>query len=147
MPGSTIHARRARRRRARQDAFKSVLAVVLEAFFIVAIDSSVDPRVLRTHDAVLGAAGDVLREEGWEQVTVRRIAERSGYARTTLYRHLPKRLDQLRDLIREEGRLSRITPTGDLLADLAGELEAFRVAVTERGLGGSAIARVRGCQG
>lgn len=104
------------------------------------VGSSVDPRVLRTRDAVLGAARDVLREEGWEQVTVLRVAERSGYARTTLYRHWPQRLDLLRDLIREEGRLSHITPTGDLRADLTAELEAFRVALTERGLGRVVIA-------
>ena len=104
------------------------------------VGSSVDPRVLRTRDAVLGAARDVLREEGWEQVTVLRVAERSGYARTTLYRHWPQRLDLLRDLIREEARLSHITPTGDLRADLTAELEAFRVALTERGLGRVVIA-------
>lgn len=104
------------------------------------IDSSVDPRVLRTREAVLGAARGVLREDGWEQVTVLRVAERSGYARTTLYRHWPKRLDLLRDLIREEGRLSHSTPTGDLRADLIAELEAFRVALTERGLGRVVIA-------
>lgn len=103
-------------------------------------DPTVDPRVLRTRDAVLGAARDVLREEGWEQVTVRRVAERSGYARTTLYRHWPQRLDLLRDLIREEGRLSHIMPTGDLRADLIGELEAFRFALTERGLGRVVVA-------
>jgi AcrR family transcriptional regulator len=106
----------------------------------MAIDASVDPRVLRTRDAVLGAARDVLREEGWEQVTVRRVAERSGYARTTLYRHWPQRLDLLRDLIREDGRLTHSTPTGDLRADLTAELEAFRVALTESGLGRVVIA-------
>jgi AcrR family transcriptional regulator len=106
----------------------------------MATELSLDPRVVRTRDAVLGAARDVLREEGWERVTVGRVAERSGYARTTLYRHWPQRLDLLRDLIREEARLTHITPTGDLRADLAGELEAFRVALTESGLGRVVIA-------
>lgn len=96
---------------------------------------SVDPRVARTRQDVLAAAREVLLEEGWERVTLRRVAERSGYARTTLYRHWPQRLDLLRDLISEEGRLAHISPTGDLRADLVAELEAFRVAVTTTGFG------------
>jgi len=47
----------------------------------------VDPRVVRTRRDVLAAARAVLLEEGWERVTVSRVADRSGYARTTLYRH------------------------------------------------------------
>lgn len=104
------------------------------------VDPHVDPRVLRTRDAVLAAARGVLREEGWERVTVGRVAERSGYARTTLYRHWPQRLDLLRDLIREEARLAHVTPTGALREDLVGELEAFRAALSESGLGQVVIA-------
>ncbi len=98
-------------------------------------ESSVDPRVVRTRKDVLAAAREVLLEEGWERVTRGRVAERSGYARTTLYRHWPQRLDLLRDLISEEGRLAHISLTGDLRADLVAELEAFRVAVTTTGFG------------
>jgi len=100
----------------------------------------VDPRVVRTRRDVLAAARAVLLEEGWERVTVSRVADRSGYARTTLYRHWPQRLDLLRDLIGEEARLVHTTPTGDLRADLIAELEAFRVAVTSSGLGRVMIA-------
>jgi len=100
----------------------------------------VDPRVVRTRRDVLAAARSVLLEEGWERVTVSRVADRSGYARTTLYRHWPQRLDLLRDLIGEEARLVHTTPTGDLRADLIAELEAFRVAVTSSGLGRVMIA-------
>lgn len=106
----------------------------------MAAELHLDPRVVRTRRAVLGAARDVLRDEGWERVTVGRVAERSGYARTTLYRHWPQRLDLLRDLIREEARLAHISPTGDLRQDLVGELEAFRVALVESGLGRVVIA-------
>lgn len=103
-------------------------------------DLDVDPRVVRTRRDVLAAARAVLLEEGWERVTVSRVAERSGYARTTLYRHWPQRLDLLRDLIGEEARLVHTTPSGDLRADLVAELEAFRVAVTSSGLGRVMIA-------
>ena len=103
-------------------------------------DLDVDPRVVRTRRDVLAAARAVLLEEGWERVTVSRVAERSGYARTTLYRHWPQRLDLLRDLIGEEARLVHTTPPGDVRADLIAELEAFRVAVTSSGLGRVMIA-------
>lgn len=100
----------------------------------------VDPRVVRTRRDVLAAAHEVLLEEGWERVTVSRVADRSGYARTTLYRHWPQRLDLLRDLIGEEARLVHTVPRGELRADLVAELEAFRVAVTSTGLGRVMIA-------
>ena len=99
-----------------------------------------DPRVVRTRRDVLAAAREVLLDEGWERVTVSRVADRSGYARTTLYRHWPQRLDLLRDLIDEEARLAHTTPTGDLRGDLIAELEAFRAAVTSAGLGRMMIA-------
>ena len=101
---------------------------------------SVDPRVARTRHDVLSAAREVLVEEGWERVTLGRVAERSGYARTTLYRHWPQRLDLLRDLISEEGRLTHISPTGVLRADLIAELEAFRMALATTGFGRMLVA-------
>lgn len=117
------------------------MKIVLAAKFgRMAKDATVDPRVTRTRHAVLAAAREVLLDEGWEGVTLGRVAERSGYARTTLYRHWPQRLDLLRDLIREEARLAHTTPMGDLRDDLVAELEAFRVAVTSTGLGRVMIA-------
>lgn len=106
----------------------------------MATDPNIDPRVARTRHAVLSTAREVLLDEGWERVTLGRVAERSGYARTTLYRHWPQRLDLLRDLIREEARLAHTTPTGNLRDDLVAELEAFRLAVTSTGLGRVMIA-------
>lgn len=106
----------------------------------MAADVESDPRVVRTRRDVLAAARQVLLDEGWERVTVSRVAERSGYARTTLYRHWPQRLDLLRDLIEDEARLAHTTPTGDLRTDLVAELEAFRTAMTSAGLGRMMIA-------
>lgn len=102
--------------------------------------TELDPRVVRTRHDVLAAARAVLVEEGWQAVTVTRIADRSGYARSTLYRHWPQRLDLLRDLITEEVHLLHTVPTGDVRADLVAELEAFRVAITTTGLGRVMIA-------
>src|SRR3546814_1248970 len=78
--------------------------------------TELDPRVVRTRRHVLAAARTVLVEEGWQRVTVTRVADRSGYARTTLYRHWPQRLDLLRDLITEEVHLLHTVPTGDVRA-------------------------------
>ncbi|MEZ5239224.1 MAG: TetR/AcrR family transcriptional regulator [Microthrixaceae bacterium] len=96
--------------------------------------------MIRTRVAVLTAAREVLVDEGWEGVTVARVAERSGYARTTLYRHWPQRLDLLRDLIREEAAVAHSVPGGELRADLVAEVEAFRSAMTAAGLGRAMIA-------
>src|SRR3546814_12820926 len=102
--------------------------------------TELDPRVVRTGRHVLAAARTVLVEEGWQRVTVTRVADRSGYARTTLYRHWPQRLDLLRDLITDEVHLLHTVPTGDVRADLVTELEAFRVEITTKGLGRVTIA-------
>src|SRR5690606_18685332 len=102
--------------------------------------AEIDPRVARTRRDVLAAAREVMLEEGWERVTLARVAERSGYARTTLYRHWPQRLDLLRDLIGEEVRLLHTTPAGDLREDLIAEMEAFQAALTTSGLGRMMIA-------
>jgi AcrR family transcriptional regulator len=106
----------------------------------MAVAVSDDPRVVRTRRHVLATARAVLVEEGWQRVTVTRVAERSGYARTTLYRHWPQRLDLLRDLITEEVHPLHTVPSGDLRADLEAELEAFRVAITTTGLGRMMVA-------
>ncbi len=103
-------------------------------------DIGVDPRVVRTREAVLGAARDVLLEEGWEKVTVARVAERSGYGRATLYRHWPDRLDLLRDAIAEQTRLTHSIPEGDVRIDLVAELDAFRRALDTTSLGHMVIA-------
>lgn len=99
-----------------------------------------DPRVVRTREAVLAAARDVLVREGWERVTVAVVAEQSGFARTTLYRHWPNRLDLLRDLVSREAHLRHAIPAGDLRTDLIAELEAFRAAISEDSLGEMVIA-------
>ena len=76
-------------------------------------------------------AFDVLVEEGSDALTHARVAERAGYSKTTLYKHWPARsdlattaLDHLRDFKHHE-------PTGDIRADLIGELTTFRQAVLD----------------
>jgi AcrR family transcriptional regulator len=56
---------------------------------------NVDPRVARTRATVLGAAIDLLAERGYSGFSVEGVVERTGIAKTTLYRHWPKRDDLL----------------------------------------------------
>lgn len=103
-----------------------------------------DPRIIRTREAVLDAVAELLAEEGWERVTHQRIAERSGYARSTVYRHWPDRFDLLRDLSdRAEQRSHPERVTGDLRNDLLGELLAYRDVLFDLG-GGATLAALIG---
>jgi AcrR family transcriptional regulator len=62
---------------------------------IAASTPNVDPRVARTRAAVLGAAIDLLAERGYSGFSVEGVVERTGIAKTTLYRHWPTRDDLL----------------------------------------------------
>lgn len=55
-------------------------------------DPALDPRIERTQKVVLDAAVELLATEG-AAVTIDAIAERSGVARSTIYRHWPDRAD------------------------------------------------------
>lgn len=52
-----------------------------------------DPRVQRTRVAVIDVAAALLLEGGTSAVTVEAIVQRSGVARSTIYRHWPSRAD------------------------------------------------------
>ena len=54
-----------------------------------------DPRIERSRTAVLDAAGQLLLEGGVGATTVEAIVERSGVARSTIYRHWSTRRDLL----------------------------------------------------
>lgn len=58
-----------------------------------------DPRIQRTRDNVLAAALSVLAEGGFAQFSMEAVAEASGVAKSTLYRHWPTRLALLRDAL------------------------------------------------
>lgn len=58
-----------------------------------------DPRVDRTRRVVLEATAALIAEEGTGSVTHQRVAEVSGVARATIYRHWPAPVDLLRDVL------------------------------------------------
>lgn len=77
-----------------------------------------DPRVARSRAAVLGAALDLLGERGIAGTTVEAVAERSGVARTTIYRQWADQAALVRDAfaatLAEPARPATGTLRGDL---------------------------------
>ena len=55
---------------------------------------TVDPRISRTRKLVFTAARELLADVGYGKTTIEGISERSGVARSTIYRHWPE-LSQL----------------------------------------------------
>jgi AcrR family transcriptional regulator len=97
-----------------------------------------DPRVVRSRQAALTAAQELLAEEGLTGVTHVTVAARSGIGRTTLYRHWPDATALLYDAIVQRMDQIRRVPTGDLRTDLTAELNGLRHLlqdpVTEHGM-------------
>lgn len=94
-------------------------------------DSGEDARVARTRADAARAALDVLTREGFEAVTHARVAEKAGYSKTTLYTHWPARIDLITMAIEALGEMPHHERTGDLRADVIGELKVFRTAILD----------------
>jgi AcrR family transcriptional regulator len=79
-----------------------------------------DPRVERTRKVVLAAAIDELIEVGFERLTIDSVAERSGVARSTIYRNWCDRPTLLIEAFRLLSRDDMDGPpsTGTLVGDL-----------------------------
>ena len=90
----------------------------------------VDPRVLRSRQAVLTAAVDLLAEHGVSGVTVEAIAHCSGVAKTTIYRHWPEPSQLVLDAIRGLAEPCAFPDTGSLRGDLTEILEAMADNIT-----------------
>ena len=63
----------------------------------MAADRPVDPRVAHTRRLVLEAAASLLAEEGFDRLTLEELAERSGVARSTIYRNWDDRSELFAD--------------------------------------------------
>ncbi|MDG4666184.1 TetR/AcrR family transcriptional regulator [Mycobacterium sp. 236(2023)] len=90
-----------------------------------------DARVARTRADISRAALSVLIDEGCEALSHAHVAEIAGYSKTTLYTHWPARLDLIMLALDALGEMPHLDRTGDLRADLAGELRVFRQAVLD----------------
>lgn len=66
-------------------------------------DEPISPRVARSRKKVLDAATELLVESGPRSVTVDAVAEASGVAKSTLYRHWSSRNELLVDVVCAKG--------------------------------------------
>jgi AcrR family transcriptional regulator len=76
------------------------------------------PRSSEANDAILTAAIALVREMGYDDVTVEAIAERAGVGKATIYRRWPSKEPLVAEAI---GRIVRVIPipdTGTLRGDL-----------------------------
>jgi AcrR family transcriptional regulator len=98
--------------------------------------ANMDPRVARTRTTVLGAAIDLLAERGYSGFSVESVVERTGIAKTTLYRHWPTRDDLLAAAIARLDVAGPLPDTGSVRQDihdlLARRVRAARTAQWER---------------
>jgi AcrR family transcriptional regulator len=92
-----------------------------------------DDRVRRSKEAVLAATHELLSETGLGGVSVDAVSERSGVAKTTIYRHWPSRSALLVDACSKMGSKPEVPDTGSLKGDLmaltvgvAGRLQSAR---------------------
>ncbi len=81
-------------------------------------EEACDPRVARSRAAVLAATVELLGEVGHGGTTVEAIAERSGVAKTTIYRHWPTRATLLLDAFHSGVDPEHQVLSGDVRADL-----------------------------
>lgn len=92
---------------------------------------SENPRTTRVRRVILDAAADLLIHRGAGDVTASRIAEETGVARTTIYRHWPDQSHLLLDAIDSVvAPHSPTTVTDDLAADLITALANLRARMT-----------------
>ncbi len=82
-----------------------------------------DPRIIHTREVVLEAARELLIQEGREAVTAVRLADITGVARTTIYRHWPDQNRLLLATIQSCVPDIEFVPTGNLHQDLVTYLE------------------------
>jgi AcrR family transcriptional regulator len=80
--------------------------------------AQIDPRVRRSHEAVLQATFELLYETGVGGFSVDEVARRSGVAKTTIYRHWPSREALVIDACSKITAPQTIPDTGSLEGDL-----------------------------
>jgi AcrR family transcriptional regulator len=90
-------------------------------------------------ESILSAARDVARRDGWEAVTMRRLADEIEYSANFAYRYFTGRDDILGALVR--GGFARLR---DTMATAAAQAGPDPVGASAAGTSGTAAAAVRG---
>ena len=78
----------------------------------------VDPRIERTRAVVLQTAVEIVAERGFAGASIDAIAQRSGVARSTIYRHWPQKMDLLLEAVGSAAGDIGSLAVGDLREDL-----------------------------
>ncbi|WBC16543.1 TetR/AcrR family transcriptional regulator [Micromonospora sp. WMMA1998] len=89
-----------------------------------------DPRVRRTRALVIDTVLALLAERGVAGTTVEAVAERSGVAKTTIYRHWDGQAALVLDAFAEVRRPPEDPDTGSLRGDLLALVTGLAVAVS-----------------
>jgi AcrR family transcriptional regulator len=90
----------------------------------------VDPRIERTRQVVLTAAAELVAELGYSDVTIEAIGERSGVARSTIYRHWKQLPDLILDALSAAIEGAEPPDTGALRDDLVAFIGEFAGLLT-----------------
>ena len=90
-----------------------------------------DPRVSRSKAAVVEATIELLGERGVADTTIEAIAERSGVAKTTIYRHWDGKPEVVIAALQTMRPAPTVPDTGDLRHDLEQLLAQFAKAVSD----------------
>lgn len=89
-----------------------------------------DPRVARSRTAVLAATLELLTERGILGTTIESVSERSGVAKTTIYRHWDGQAALVLDAFGEVLQPPPEVDTGSLRGDLVAMLGGLTAALT-----------------
>jgi AcrR family transcriptional regulator len=90
-----------------------------------------DPRVIRSKTAVIEATIELLGERGVADTTIEAIAERSGVAKTTIYRHWDSKPEVVIAALQTVRPTPTVPDTGDLRRDLEQLLAQLAKAVSD----------------
>lgn len=92
------------------------------------------PRSVRSHQAILKAALDLLAEVGYERMSIEAIAARAGVGKPTIYRRYSSKEELVADAIESLREEISIPDTGSLWSDLDLIIEsAARTTLTPLG--------------
>lgn len=83
------------------------------------------PRSEEARREAIGAAVDLMCEQGVERLTIEDVAARSGVAKTTIYRHWPSRSCLIVDAVRSVSPHLATPDTGSLRDDLVSLFDHF----------------------
>lgn len=77
-----------------------------------------DPRCVRSREKVLAATVDLLKEQGFDGISIEAIAARSKVAKTTIYRNFESREDVCVEAVESMVQCPELGNTGDVVADI-----------------------------